>query len=77
MPRLGAGLGQHGDDVLQRLPHLADEIVGLELALPVPADLSADEDELAPRSDAIGIADRFRPAFRLQDLVHFKPPGIL
>ena len=35
----------------ERLPHLADEIVGLELRLPVPADLSADEDHAgrAPR----------------------------
>ena len=28
-----AGLGEHGHDVLQRLPDLADEIVGLEALL--------------------------------------------
>src|ERR1700738_2494002 len=43
MCRLGAGLGQHVDDVLQRLPDLTDEIVGFEPTLPVPANLPADK----------------------------------
>ena len=66
---LRASLGQHVDDVLQGLADLADEIVGLEPALAVPADLAADEDEAALGGDAVGVALGFRPAGRLQDRV--------
>jgi hypothetical protein len=47
LPRIG--FAQDGHDVLQRLPHLADEVVGLELALRVPTDLTADEHRTAAR----------------------------
>jgi hypothetical protein len=36
-PRLHCG--EHGDDVVQRLPHLCDEVVAVEHALRVPAGL--------------------------------------
>ena len=65
----GAGLGQHVDDVLQRLANLPHEIVGFEPALAVPADLAADEDEAALGGDAVGIALGFCPACRLQGRV--------
>ena len=71
-----AGRGKNVYDVLQCLPYLADEVVGLELALGVPADLPADEHETPACRDAVGIADRLGPALRLEDGVHAGPPGI-
>ena len=64
----GAALGQHRDDVLQRLPRLRDEALR-EFLAGVPADHAADEDELAARLDAVGVALRRRPAGRLQRFV--------
>ena len=39
----GASLGEHLDDVAQRLRNLIDEVVALELLLAVPADHAAEE----------------------------------
>ena len=65
---LGARLCEHRDDVLQRLARLAGEVVGLEAALAVPADLAGDEHLRAARGGAVRIAARLRPAGRLEDL---------
>ena len=67
---LGAGLGQHRHHVVQRLAHLAGQVVGVELALPVPADHAGDEDLAAAHGHAVGIALGARPAGRLQYLCH-------
>src|SRR5262249_27760093 len=50
-----------------RLAHLADEIVGLELAARIPSDLAGDEDGDAARRDAVRVAARPRPSGWLQD----------
>jgi len=60
---------QHGDDVGERLLDLGDEIVALELAARVPADLSGHEDGAPPGGNAVRVASRPRPAFRLE---HFE-----
>src|SRR5262245_61354149 len=72
--RLAAGRTHDGNDILQRLLDLPDEIVGFELALAVPADLAADEYQPPLRLDAVGVADRSGPALRLQDRVHASSP---
>ncbi len=72
--RSSSRFAEHCNDVLQRLAHLADKIVGLELLLPVPADLAADKDLPPARGNAVGVAYRFRPALGLQDGVHRNPP---
>jgi enamine deaminase RidA (YjgF/YER057c/UK114 family) len=74
LKEVGAAGLQHRHDILQRLPHLADKIVGLEAAFRVPADLSTHENGAAARGDAIGIADRPRPTFGLQEFKHRRPP---
>ena len=51
-----AGLGQHLDDVDERLLDLGDEIVAGELLLGVPADLAGDEHLPALGGDAVGEA---------------------
>jgi acyl-CoA synthetase (AMP-forming)/AMP-acid ligase II len=63
----GAGLGQDGDNIFQRLPRLVDEIVTLEDAITVPANLAGDENMASARGDAIGVTFGLGPAFRLQD----------
>jgi hypothetical protein len=65
---LGARIvaGEHGDDVLQALLDLSDEIVGLELRVLVPADLASDVNDASARRDAVGITGRLRPSLRLQ-----------
>ena len=62
----GVGLGEHGDDVAQRLADLAGHVGGRERAGLVPADLAADEHEPARRLDPVRVAARLRPARRLQ-----------
>src|SRR5438093_756396 len=64
----GAGFGQHGDDVLQRLPRLAREIAGVETTLCVPADHAADADGAAAGGDTVAVALGGDPAARLQDI---------
>src|SRR6516165_4666185 len=66
---LRTGLGQHVDDVLQRLPDLADEVMAFEPVLVVPADLAADEDQLAFGGDTVGVTLGLRPPGRLQGRV--------
>ena len=53
------------------LADLIHQIVGLELALFVPADLACDEDHLAAGSDAVRVTARLGPTGRLQELEHF------
>ena len=61
--RLGAGLRQNGDDVLERLLELRNEFVALEFLVGISANLAGDEHDAAGRhADAVGIADRRRPA---------------
>src|SRR3954447_24033342 len=54
----GAGLGEHRDDVAQRLTDPPGEVLGRDLAVLVPADLAADEHELARGLDAVRVAAR-------------------
>lgn len=56
---------QHGGDVLQRLAGLGDEIVRLKLLSGVPADLAADEQQVAARQYAVGITPGLGPVGRL------------
>jgi hypothetical protein len=65
---LGARIvaGEHGDDVLQALLDLSDEIVGFKLRVLVPADLARDVNDTPPRGDAVGVTGRLRPSIRLQ-----------
>src|SRR5262249_35891687 len=56
----------HPDHIAQRLPDLAHEVVRLELAPRVPADLAGDEDELAPGDDAVRVPAPSRPFRRLE-----------
>src|SRR5262249_32181113 len=67
MPRLTAGRRENIDDISQSLLNLSDKIVAFELCLPVPADLSSDENLPALRNDAVGIALRGRPLLRLHN----------
>jgi NAD(P)-dependent dehydrogenase (short-subunit alcohol dehydrogenase family) len=62
VPRRGPCFGQHGDDVLQRLAHLTGEVVRLEAALGVPADLPGDEDVCAFGGDAVTVAAWLYPS---------------
>src|SRR5512138_3350638 len=62
-----AGLGEDGDDVLQRLLELRREALGLEHLLGVPADLAGDENQSAIGFDSIRVADGRLPALRMQD----------
>jgi hypothetical protein len=55
--------GEHGDDVVQRLPRLCGEVVAVEHALRVPADLAGREQQAAARGDAVGTAARTRPSW--------------
>src|SRR4029077_15476159 len=64
-----AACARHSDPVLHRLPDWAHEIVGCEPVLAVPADLAADEDELALGRNTVGIAFGLGPAGGLQDCV--------
>src|SRR6185437_12814889 len=66
---LTARLGEHFEDVGERLAELAGEVACSPFALR-PADLAGDEHELALRGDAVRKAFRARPAGRLQDLHH-------
>src|SRR5438445_8039522 len=70
----GAAGTHHRIDVLQGLADLIHQIVGLELALFVPADLACDEDHLAAGGDAVRVTARLGPTGRLQDLEHFLTP---
>jgi hypothetical protein len=69
--RLGARSGEDGDDVVERLAGLGGEVVALELAARVPANLAGHEHQATLGGHAIGVAARLRPAFRLHD-VHAK-----
>src|SRR6185369_12217575 len=73
---LAVGLADFSEarDVLLLVGHVpgeADQVFGLGAALgryllAVPADLAGDEDERAARSDAVGIAFRFRPGLGIE-----------
>ena len=52
----------------ERLLELRHEVVALELAARVPADLAGHEQRAAFGGDAIGVAARRRPAVRLQEV---------
>src|SRR6186713_2685099 len=56
-----------GDDVLQRLACLGDEVRSSEFASLVPADLAGHEDLATVRRDAVGVSARTRPIARLKD----------
>src|SRR3954471_24031208 len=75
VPRFAAGFRQDGDHVHQRALDLRDEIAADEVRILGPADLPGDEDEPAVGGDAVGIALRRLPAFRLQELkIAHAPP---
>ena len=66
---LGAGLGQHGGHVAERLPRLRHEVVALEHArLRVPPDLATDEEDASLGNHAVRIPLRGHPPGRVQDL---------
>ena len=65
-----AGGSYHFHGVGERLTKLLDQIVGLELLLGIPADLSPDEKLPATGQDAVGIAFGSRPAGRLNSFMH-------
>src|SRR5581483_1243529 len=75
MFRLGAGRGDHSNDVLQRLFHLADIVVGLQATVGVPAQLAGGEYQHAARLDAVGVSRSARPPRRLQRFEHHCIPG--
>ena len=54
----------------QRLAHLIDKIVGMELAMFIPADLAADLNDAPAGADTVGIAYRLCPTVRLDDFMH-------
>src|SRR5437879_3208455 len=56
------------NDIFQRLLHLGDKIVALELCARVPADLAGNENLPALRSDAVRVASWLHPVFRLHDI---------
>ena len=56
MLRPAARLADDGDDVLERLADLGDEVQAFELLVGVPADLSGDEDHAALGGDAVRVA---------------------
>ena len=59
---------EHRDDVHEALPDLADEVVGLEHGVLIPADLTRDVDDAAAGRYAVRIPDGLRPSLRLQRL---------
>src|SRR5690606_14638229 len=66
---------KHGHDVAQRLADLLGQVVGLELLLGIPGDLSSHEDDAAANGqfahDAVGVAARGSPVGWLQDIHSF------
>src|ERR1700693_3220635 len=70
MLRSRAAAGEDGSNIAQRLRDLCDEIIALEQAVRVPADLSCEKDRSTLRDNAVGVACRPGPAFRLQGAVH-------
>ncbi len=48
--RLSPRFPDHGQNILERLAHLADEVVGFEFLIGIPADLPADKQH-APLAD--------------------------
>ena len=55
------------DDVPQRLARLRHEVIALEAALLVPADLPGDVDLPPGRGDAVRVTAGLQPARRLED----------
>ena len=70
MTRLAARGREHVNDIFERLLDLGYEIVALELRLCVPADLTSNKNLPALRCDAVGVALRRSPVFRLHDFKH-------
>ena len=60
-----AALVQDRHHILQRLLHLPGQVVGDEFGLLVPGDLPGYEEELTFAEDAVGIASRWLPSWRL------------
>ena len=66
-----ARLGQHLDDVAQRLLDLGDEIVAAELLLRIPANLAGNEDLPSFRDHAVGEAFGGGPVLGMEELHGF------
>lgn len=66
MVRYAARLSQYCRNVRQRLLDLLDQIITYQLCVRVPANLPCDENLTALRDDAIRIALRRLPSFRMQ-----------
>jgi len=62
--------GEDGNDVAQRLRDLRNEIVALEPAFCIPADLSREKDRPTPGDDTVRVACGPGPAYRLQGPMH-------
>src|SRR4029453_19401858 len=65
----GVGLSEYCQHVGKCLPDLADEVVGFELAVRVPADLASHRDHDPACRNAVDIAPRKRPTRRLQNFI--------
>ena len=67
--RLASCLCKNGEDILERLLELRNEIIALKMLIGIPANLTGNEHNSARRrTDAVCIADRRQPAGWMENL---------